>query len=123
MTAPSQVRVLVVDDSQVFRDAAAEVVAATPGFELVAEAESGEGAIAIADELHPDLVLIDVRMPGLGGFESARRIQDGPVATRVVLVSAGGEDHVPDRPWPVVEKRSLSPATLLALWGAGAGEA
>ncbi len=84
MTAPSQVRVLVVDDSQVFRDAAAEVVAATPGFELVAEAESGEGAIAIAELLHPDLVLIDVRMPGLGGIESARRIRDGAGEARVV---------------------------------------
>ena len=120
MNAPSQVRVLVVDDSQVFRDAAAEVVAATPGFELVAEAATGEGAIAIAEQLQPDLALIDLRMPGLGGIESARRIQDGPAATRVVLVTAGGADDVRDRSWPVVEKRSLSPATLLALWGAGA---
>jgi DNA-binding NarL/FixJ family response regulator len=116
------VRVLVADDSSVFRDAAAEVVAATPGFELVGEAESGEGAVVSAERLHPDLVLLDLRMPGLGGLESARRIQAGPAPIRVVLVTAGGDEQVREESWPVVDKRSLSPATLSALWRAGAGE-
>ena len=53
---------------------AEEVIAATPGFESVGEAESGEEGIAAVERLHPQLVLLDVRMPGIGGIETARRI-------------------------------------------------
>ena len=66
--------VLTVDDQPLFRSAAAAVVDATPGFEAVGEASSGEEALRLSSELRPDLVLLDVRMPGIDGIETARRL-------------------------------------------------
>ena len=111
------VRVLVADDSVAFRGAAADVVAATPGFELVDATESGERAVAIARTARPDLVLMDLRMPGLGGIEAARRIQAARRATMVVLITADGDRAAGDEPsLTTIDKWSLSPATLQTLW-------
>ena len=66
--------VLTVDDQPLFRSAAAAVVDATPGFEAVGEASSGEEALQLSSELRPDLVLLDVRMPGMDGIETAQRL-------------------------------------------------
>jgi DNA-binding NarL/FixJ family response regulator len=68
------VGVLVADDQEPFRAAVRELVPATSGFVLVGEVESGEAAVQAADELRPDLVIIDKRMPGLGGIEACRLI-------------------------------------------------
>ena len=68
------VRVLAVDDQPLFLDAARELIASTPGFELAGEARSGLGALAAADRLRPDLILMDVRLPGLDGIETARAL-------------------------------------------------
>src|SRR6185437_2280350 len=65
----SGVSVLVVDDQEPFREVAREVVAATDGFKLIGEAASGEQALAAADELCPQLVIMDKRLPGLSGVE------------------------------------------------------
>ena len=84
----SVVEVMTVDDQAVFRRAAKEVIEATAGFEHVGEASCGEDALALVDELGPDLVLVDVRMPGIDGFETARRIRAAHPAATVVLISA-----------------------------------
>ena len=68
------VRVLIVDDREPFRLAARMVVDATEGFEVVGEAESGEESVERAHELSPDLVLMDVNLPGINGLEATRRI-------------------------------------------------
>ena len=65
------VRLLVADDSSAFLDATIDVIEATDGFELVGTATSGEAAVALAASTLPDIVLIDVRMPGLGGIAAA----------------------------------------------------
>jgi DNA-binding NarL/FixJ family response regulator len=107
------IRVLVADDSAVFRDAAAAVVDASPGHELVAAAASGEAAVELAAATRPDLVLLDVRMPGIGGVEAARRIAaDHPEAV-VALFTADGEPA--PGAFPTLDKRTLSPARLAAL--------
>ena len=67
------VRVLVVDDQRPFRVAASAVLRRTPGFELVGEAASGEEAVEQVAALAPDLVLMDITMPGIGGVEATRR--------------------------------------------------
>jgi DNA-binding NarL/FixJ family response regulator len=72
MTGPNTV--LVVDDQAPFRFAAKAVLRRLDGFELVGEAASGAEAVALVDELHPDLVLMDINMPGMNGIEAARQI-------------------------------------------------
>src|SRR3954471_21858228 len=81
------VTVLAVDDQPVFRHTARELIAATDGFQQIAEAGSGEQALALAAQLHPDLVLVDVWMPGMDGIETARRLADQRSDAVVILVS------------------------------------
>ena len=69
------VRVLVVDDQEPFRRAAAAVVAAAEGFQLVGSAATGEASLLAVEDLQPDLVLMDVHLPGIDGAESTRRIR------------------------------------------------
>ena len=66
---PTPVRVLVVDDQRPFRVAASAVLRRMPDFTLVGEAETGEDGVRAAAELRPDLVLMDVCLPGIDGVE------------------------------------------------------
>jgi two-component system, NarL family, invasion response regulator UvrY len=81
------VRVMVVDDPLSFRRVARMVIDATPGFESVRCAASGAEALASADVLHPDLVLLDVRMPEMGGVEAARWLHESHPEAVIVLIS------------------------------------
>jgi DNA-binding NarL/FixJ family response regulator len=69
-----RVGVLIVDDQAPFRRAARAVVTATPGFEVIGEAESGEEAVELAEDLAPEVVLMDINLPGINGIEATRRI-------------------------------------------------
>jgi DNA-binding NarL/FixJ family response regulator len=111
------VRVLIADDSEAFRLALHEAVEAAPGFEVVAAVDSGEAAIDRTPEARPDFALIDVRMPGLGGFAAAERIAEHHPDVFVVMITAdsGGRTIDPAR-FPVCDKRSLSPSTVAELW-------
>jgi DNA-binding NarL/FixJ family response regulator len=90
-TRTGPVRVLLVDDKPEFREMASELVEATPGFDVVGEAGDGESAVRLARELDPELLLVDVRMAGMDGFETARRLDEEGSRGVVVLVTAG--DH------------------------------
>ena len=87
-------RVLTADDQAVFRSIARAVIAATPGFHSVGQASSGEEALDAVERVRPDLVLIDVRMPGIGGVEAARQIAAAHPDTVVVLISIEGPDQI-----------------------------
>jgi two-component system, NarL family, invasion response regulator UvrY len=119
-SAAAAIGVLTVDDDATFRAAVAAIVAATPGFDCVGEACSGEDATSLAPMLHPHLVLMDVRMPGIGGVEAARRIIGRGDAVAVVLMSSDprllSPDLVPDGTAGTLRKESLSPTALRALW-------
>jgi DNA-binding NarL/FixJ family response regulator len=93
-TAIAAVRVLTVDDQAVFRAAARDVIAATPGFESVAEAASGSDAVALARSLRPDLVLMDFRMPEMDGIETTRHVRAASPDSVVVLVSFEDPDDI-----------------------------
>ncbi|HXZ99087.1 MAG TPA: response regulator transcription factor [Candidatus Binatia bacterium] len=80
------VKVLIVEDQEPFRLAARLVVEATEGFEVVGEVETGEASVDAVPELGPDLVLMDVNLPGINGLEATRRIRAGSGARQPVVV-------------------------------------
>jgi len=80
-------RLLVVDDHHLVRQALVELLTQA-GFEIVGQGADGADAVALARRLEPDLVLMDLRMPVLGGLDAARLIKDACPATQVVLLSA-----------------------------------
>jgi chemotaxis response regulator CheB len=115
------VRVLTVDDQAVFRRIADAVIAATDGFEAVGEADSGLEALDAVQRLSPDLVLLDVRMPGLDGIEVARRLVAGRSGVVVVLISVDELAALPStaelgEAVPLVRKQDFGPRLLRKLW-------
>ncbi len=86
---------ITVDDQPCVRSALRSLVEATSALALVGEAESGEAAVALVPELEPDLVLMDVEMPGLGGIEATRAIKAIRPETLVFLISATHPDDLP----------------------------
>jgi DNA-binding NarL/FixJ family response regulator len=83
----TMLRVLIVDDHSGFRQRARALLEGD-GFDVVGEAATGAEALAAAAELKPQLVLLDVQLPDLDGFEVARRLQDANGAVAVVLTSS-----------------------------------
>jgi two-component system, NarL family, invasion response regulator UvrY len=119
------VDVLTVDDSPEFLSAAKELIAGTPGFRAVGEAESAEEGLAAADRLHPDLVLLDVRLGGMDGIQAARRLHDASPDVVILLISVGDLTDVPAAARDCgaaafVRKDRLTPKTLGAVWARAA---
>ena len=112
------VRVLVVDDQLAFHDVARAVIDATAGFEWIGEASCGEEGVERAERLRPDLVLMDVRMPGIGGVEAARQIASHGLRAIVALVSAGPlpSDGACGVAAEIVPKEGLCGGLLRRLW-------
>jgi DNA-binding NarL/FixJ family response regulator len=113
--------VLIVDDHHAFRESASALLEAE-GFAVVGEAADGGSALAQAARLRPDIVLLDVQLPGLDGFAVAERLAAGPNRPRVVLISsrdaaAYGPRLQAARAWGFITKRELSGRTLAALVG------
>ncbi|HLN12006.1 MAG TPA: response regulator transcription factor [bacterium] len=84
-------RTLIVDDSELARRGIRAILGASPQFEVVGEATDGEEGLAGARVLAPDLVLMDLRMPGLGGLEAIRLIKEELPAAIVVVVSVSDD--------------------------------
>ena len=109
--------VLIVDDKPTFRAVARTVVGLAPGFEVVAEAETGEGAVEAATAAGPGLVLMDINLPGINGIEATRRITEARPGTVVILMSTYDADALPADAdscgaADYVHKEDLSPAVL-----------
>jgi DNA-binding NarL/FixJ family response regulator len=99
------VRVLVADDQAPFRKAARAVLEVAHEFEIVGEVTSGEEAVDAAEVLRPDLVVMDLKMNGIGGIEATRQILAMRPATVVVLVSSYRPE---DAPKAVTESGALA---------------
>jgi DNA-binding NarL/FixJ family response regulator len=117
------VKVLIVDDQSAFRAAAREVVGATVGFEVVGEAASGEESISAVRRLHPDLVLMDVRLPGVDGLEASRLIRSEQADITVFLLSTYDEEEFASRiarsrAAAFIPKAAFSSDSLLSTWDA-----
>jgi DNA-binding NarL/FixJ family response regulator len=87
-----RIRVLVADDEERFRRVVFALLADEPDIEVVGHASDGAEAVAIAQELIPDLVLLDVRMPGMDGIEAANAIHRLMPTTKIVMLTASDEE-------------------------------
>jgi len=115
------VGVLIVDDQEPFRLAAKMVVEATDGFEVVGESETGEASIDAARELDPDLVLMDVNLPGINGLDATRRILEGSNRVVILLLSTYEEEEYGTRAGECgaaayIPKSSFGPERLTEAW-------
>lgn len=89
------IRVIVADDHDLLREGVSGCLAASDGISVVAEAPSGEGAVALVSEHRPDVVILDVVMPGIGGIEAARRIKaDFPEVGVLALTSFSDRQRI-----------------------------
>jgi len=86
------IRVVVVDDHALLRDGTRRILEAHPDLQVVGEAASGEVALALVNQLHPDVVLMDISLPEMNGIEVARRLTQDHPDVRVLMVSAYDED-------------------------------
>jgi len=121
VTMDASLSVVIVDDQAPFRMAARAVLRRTEGFELVGEAASGLEAITVVSEKHPDLVLMDINMPDMGGIEATRRIMAELPETVVILCSTYDvSDLPPDAATSgaraYVHKEQLGAKVLRRLW-------
>lgn len=89
------IRVLLVDDHKLFRLCLRRMLEANKGLAIVGEAVDGESAIAAARELRPDIILMDLLMPGVGGLEAIRRIGQLELSCRTIVLSACEEQPFP----------------------------
>jgi two-component system, NarL family, invasion response regulator UvrY len=117
----ASVGVLIVDDQAPFRRAAKMVMAATPGFDVVGEAESGEEAVEMFDALAPGLVLMDINLPGINGIEATRRITGAHPDATVLLLSTYQAADLPSGADSCgaagyVNKEEFGPAIVLDVW-------
>ena len=115
------VRVLTVDDHATFRQAATALIGATDGFEAVGVARTGQEAVIAAERLSPDLILMDIGLPDIDGYEAARRIAALRPSSLIVLISVADEALVGDPTMrcgaaAFVRKEDLRPAVLRDLW-------
>jgi DNA-binding NarL/FixJ family response regulator len=85
---PAPIRIVLVEDNQVFREALELLLGLQPDIDVVASVESGSDAVAAAQEYSPDVVLMDYRLPGLDGVQATRAVRDAAPQVAVVCLTA-----------------------------------
>jgi two-component system, NarL family, response regulator LiaR len=87
------VRVLIVDDHTILRKGIRALLTETPGFEVVGEAGNGQDAVSLAQELRPDVILMDLLMPGMNGIEATRQITNSDRDARILVLTSFAADN------------------------------
>ena len=93
MSTKPSIRVLLVDDHPLFRKGIASLLSSEPGFEVLGEASNGQEAIEKARDLMPDVILMDISMPGVNGLEATQRIKQEIPYVRIVILTVSDEDQ------------------------------
>lgn len=122
------ISVLIVDDQDTFRATARMVVDFTDGFEVVGEALDGDEAIRRYAELSPDLVLMDIMMPGMDGLEATRRIRATSPEALIIVLSTYDADEYQQQALDAgaiafVSKSDFGPVSLREAWATATGGA
>jgi len=91
------IKLMIVEDHELFRTGIINILAASPGIDVVAETSTGEEAIRLARKLEPNVILMDVGLPGLSGLESTERILKTQPSIRVIVLTAHAEPPLPAR--------------------------
>jgi DNA-binding NarL/FixJ family response regulator len=94
MKEDKSLRILVVDDHQMFREQACALLRSQPGFEVICEAANGLEGVSRAAELQPDVVVLDISMPSLGGIEAAGRIHRVAPKSQIVFLSQHNSETI-----------------------------
>lgn len=113
------IQVLIVDDQEAFRSAARLVVELSDGFVVAGEAETGEDGVRMATELGPDLVLMDMNLPGIDGLEATRQIMTAMPETRVIGLSTYeefAERAIAAGAIAFISKSDFEPGILAETW-------
>lgn len=113
-------RVLLVDDSHVFRGSLRAILQQCDDWEVCGEAENGENAVQLAEELRPDAILMDVSLPGMSGVEAARTIRAGLPEVKIALLTLHKSRHLAEKALEFgvqgyVLKQSADPDVIEAL--------
>ena len=87
------IRILIVDDHAVVRDGLEALLSAEPGMQVVGAAGDGEGAVRLAKQLAPDIILLDLVMPRMDGVQATRQIKRQDPQARILVLTSFGEDH------------------------------
>jgi DNA-binding NarL/FixJ family response regulator len=94
--APSEapkIRIVVADDHPIFRDGLCRLLALEPDFEVVAQAQDGRQVLDVLQQHEPDILLLDLKMPGLDGLATLQRLQSGKHKTRVIVLTASEDKN------------------------------
>ena len=113
-----EIRILIADDHAVVREGLRALIRTEPGLQLVGEAENGEQALALARRLQPDLLLLDMVMPGMNGLEVIQALKREPSPTRILVLTSFSDDAMV---FPAIKSgadgyllKNTPPKTLLA---------
>lgn len=89
----TSIRLLIVDNHTLFRQGLVSLLQSEPGLEVIGEASSGEETLQLIPQLQPDMVLMDVKMPGIGGVEATRRLMESMPQARILMLTVSEEEE------------------------------
>src|ERR1700686_665811 len=91
--AKSKIRIVVADDHPIFRDGLCKLLALEEDFEVVAQAQDGRQVLDVLQQFEPDILLLDLKMPGLDGLATLQRLQSAKNKTRVIVLTASDDKN------------------------------